>query len=457
MTDESIMEDLHFLDENVKSINAAWMIEEPTLKKSSIFKRLIRKLTYWLYKPSIDQQTEFNKYIAAAVGDIYRMQSKLIEGIDGDFVMTGGIRELEHNGKPRIFQLVSSLNFGDAVGNEVIAFKKALIEAGYSTEIYAETIHKKIEPRAAVNFKYMPEPDENDIVIYHFSSQCGMFERVKLLKCKIILRYHNITPPEFFHSYDSQAEKATSIGLKQAAELKDYVNYCLPVSEFNKNDLIAMGYTCPMTVIPILIQFSDYEQAPSQKVIEQYGDGRTNVLFVGRMAPNKKVEDVITCFAEYKKTYDSTARLFLVGSFNEDDKYYRMLCEHIKKIGVTDVIFPGHIPFNEILAYYSMANVFLCLSEHEGFCVPLVEAMYFHIPVIAYDSSAVSSTLGGSGVLVDNKSPANVAAQLNKTVSDKSFAQQLVDAQNARLLDFDNELITQKLLNFVGSCLDSDN
>ena len=189
-----------------------------------------------------------------------------------------------------------------------------------------------------------------------------MAETVKKLPCKKVLRYHNITPPVFFHGYDADAEKATKNGLKQVKELAPYIDFGLPVSEFNRHDLQEMGYKCPIEILPILIQFEDYAQKPSEKVIKKYKDGITNILFVGRMAPNKKVEDVISAFHYYKTHYDKTARLFLVGSFSEENKYYQMLVKHIAKLGVKDVIFPGHIPFDEILGYYSVADVFLCMS-----------------------------------------------------------------------------------------------
>ena len=164
------------------------------------------------------------------------------------------------------------------------------------------------------------------------------------------------------------------------------------------------------------------------------------------MAPNKKVEDVISCFAEYKNTYNENARLFLVGSFNDDDKYYQMLCKHIKNIGVKDVIFPGHIMFDEILAYYKIADVFLCMSEHEGFCVPLVEAMYFHVPIVAYASTAIPSTLNGSGVLLDSKDAKIASKIINRIVNDMAFAKDIISLQDKRLRDFNNELLIGEIM-----------
>lgn len=474
-------------------------INETKIGSFSVFKRCVRKMTYWLYKPMFDQQVDNNKKILELIECLENkmeamnsMQECIAENIRNlnrdrqDFVntfgtaevneamekLTGNIRMLDtvsenvrnlnrdvemlksikcylpKNGKPRVIQLVSCLNFGDAVGNEVIAFKKFLQENGYVTEIFTEAISNKLPADTAMNYRRMPVLDEDDIVIYHFASQCTLFDTVKQLKCKVVLRYHNVTPPEFFEGYDENGVKACRNGLSQVAELKDYVDYCLPVSDFNKKDLLEMGYTCPMTVLPILIRFSDYEQTPDSAVIEKYSDGVTNILFVGRMAPNKKVQDVISAFAEYKRRFDPTARLFLVGSYNENDIYYRELCEHIEKLGVRDVIFPGHISFAAILAYYSIADIFLCMSEHEGFCVPLVEAMYFHVPIVAYNSSAVPSTLGGTGVLLDEKDFYK-SAEAIRDILQNNRSEAIVEKQNNRLEDFSQNNITSRLKKFI--------
>ena len=143
-----------------------------------------------------------------------------------------------------------------------------------------------------------------------------------------------------------------------------------------------MGYTCPIDVLPILIPFDDYAKTPSQQVIDRYSDGYTNLIFTGRIAPNKRQEDVIRAFYDYKKFYNPKSRLILVGGHNGMERYYHRLKSYINALELEDVVFPGHIKFDEILAYYKIADVFLCQSEHEGFCVPLVEAMYFDVPVV---------------------------------------------------------------------------
>lgn len=441
-THEKICEDLAYLSSNLAQLNQKWNIEDSPIQSNIpifgriavIIKRCIRKSIYWLIRPYWEQQISFNNSLTAAIADIYRIQCGLLALKENSISISEDT--LLHTSGPRIIQLVSSLNFGDAVGNEVIAFKKILQENGYVTEIYTNHIHKKIPAGTARFYRDMPPLRETDLVIYHFASECAISQDIKNFPCKVILRYHNVTPPEFFHGFDENAEKACRVGLEQVKDIRPYIDFCLPVSNFNMQDLQKMGYDCPMEVIPILIRFEDYKQEPDQAVIKKYSDKITNILFVGRIAPNKKIEDVISVFAYYKEHYDPTARLFLVGSYQETDKYYQFLCKHIKKLSVNDVIFPGHILFPEILAYYRIADLFLCMSEHEGFCVPLVEAMCFGVPIVAYAAGAVPDTLGGAGIMIQNKVVEEVAKQLEVIIKEPEYRKKIVFSQNQQLRGF---------------------
>ena len=245
----------------------------------------------------------------------------------------------------------------------------------------------------------------------------------------------------------------TKRGLEEIQVLKDRIDYGMVVSDFNRKDLQRMGYKCPIDVAPILVQFEDYKKTPNPDVIKKYDDGRTNILFVGRMAPNKKVEDVISAFAEYKKSYNPEAQLFLVGGYNETDRYYQELNDHIRRLGVNDVIFPGHIGFDEILAYYTIADLFLLMSEHEGFCVPIAEAMFFDVPIVAYESCAVPDTLGGSGCLVKEKNYSEIAKKMNEILSDETKKKAIIEGQQKRLKDFDNAVIGQQMIDYMQKLL----
>lgn len=453
---EEVLRDLEFLKNNLERANQFSNIKDTEITSYrtagsgmvKMVKRVIRKMIYWFVKPYWDQQVEFNLAIKNAVEDIYRIQSRLV-GQDVSFfeetMDDENYKEIVETKERRIIQIVSSLNFGDAVGNDVMAIQNYLRKDGFVTGIFTNNIHVKIPKGTAYLIDKLPELRKDDLVLYHFASEDPLAELIKKAPCEVVLRYHNVTPPHFFKGFDAGAEQNTRRGLLQIKELAPYIDYGMVVSEFNKNDLKNMGYSCPIDVAPILIQFDDYKKTPSAKVVNQYSDGRTNVVFVGRMAPNKKIEDVISAFAVYKEKYDNTARLFLVGNYNEEDKYYKYLRKHIAKLKVENVIFPGHIPFDEILGYYTIANIFLCMSEHEGFCVPLAEAMFFKVPIVAYSSSAIPSTLNGSGVLLEDKDFNHVAKAMHDVMTDEILRNEVLAKEEERLKDFDNARIGKEI------------
>lgn len=347
----------------------------------------------------------------------------------------------------RIVQLLPTLFYGDAVGNDTRAIGDLLDEMGYETQIYAINIDPRLPKGAAMPFDIFPHLSDEDVVIYHGAIGCDLNYQLPSLGGRKIMRYHNVTPPSFFRTYSNASEQLCVEGYQGMQHLSDKLDFCIADSDYNKQDLINMGYTCPIEVCPILIPFSDYETPPSQSVLKRYSDdGFTNLVFVGRVAPNKKHENIIRAFYCYHKFFDPKSRLFLVGSYGEGERYYQRLYDYVQALGIADsVIFTGHIKFNEILAYYKIADVFLCMSEHEGFCVPLVEAMYFGVPIVAYNTSAIPDTLGGSGVLLDTNEPVAVAEAIEKVVKEKEYRDSIIQEQKNRLRDFSHERVSTQL------------
>ena len=343
----------------------------------------------------------------------------------------------------RIIQLLPTISFGDAIGNDTITLKNAMTDMGYETDIYAENIDKRLPSDTAQKIERLESVSEDDVIIYHLSTGTDLTFSLGNYKCRKIMVYHNITPPEFFHPYSFAAEKLTEYGYKGVEYLRDGVDYVLADSAYNKAELVRMGYTCPIDVRPILIKFSDYEQTPDEAVMKKYSDGKANLIFVGRIAPNKKQEDVIRTFYCYRKI-NPNSRLILVGSYSGMENYYERLVKYAELLGISnDVVFTGHIKFPEILAYYRTAHAFVCMSQHEGFCVPLAEAMFFNVPIIAYDAAAISDTLGGCGVLLDDNSPVYAAAVIDRVLSDDKLRQHILDGQKKRLEDFSYERIRE--------------
>lgn len=332
----------------------------------------------------------------------------------------------------KIIQILPTVSYGDAVSNDALALDRIIKSMGLDTEIYAETTEKNLPVKNISNLKKI---SSHDIIIYHMSTGTDLNFSLNRTICRKIMIYHNITPPEFFRPYSHEMFALTNYGYQGLEYLKNTFNMCLADSEFNKSQLIEYGYRCPIEVRPVLIPFRNYRKAPDRYIINKYSDGWTNIIFVGRIAPNKKQEDVIKTYYYYKKI-NPKSRLILVGSWAGMENYYNRLKKYTEILGLDDVIFTGHITFDEIIAYYQVADIFLCMSRHEGFCVPLVEAMFFNIPIVALDAGAVPETLGESGILLPDNDPFYAVETISRILSDETFRRDILKKQKKRLSDF---------------------
>lgn len=346
----------------------------------------------------------------------------------------------------KIIQVMPTVSFGDAVSNDARAISKVIAEMGYKTAIYAENIDPRIKDPDVNKITKLPKTSEDDIIIFNHSTGTELCYLLPDIAGRKMMIYHNITPHHFFTNYSLVAEALTKKGYEGTKFLSDKIEYVMADSAYNASDLKSMGYTCDMFVRPILIPFEDYKSEPDKSVIDRYSDGYTNIVFVGRIAPNKKQEDIIKAFAYYKKYVNPKSRLILVGSNGGMERYSGALKKYAEALMVDDVVFTGQISFKAILAFYRVADVFLCMSEHEGFCVPLVEAMFFDVPIIAYDSSAISDTLGGSGVLINDKDPVYVSMLIDRIVRDEKLKEAIVTKQRKRLADFSYENVRESFI-----------
>ena len=350
--------------------------------------------------------------------------------------------------KIKIIQVLPTISYGDAVSNDAINIDKIFKKNGYETELYAENIDKKLKDKV-FKISKLKKVNKNDILIYHKSTGTDLSFLLEKYKCKKIMRYHNITPGKYLEKYNKYLYNLVKYGRKGLEYASKYFNYSLAVSDYNKNELDKLKYKSTMT-LPILIPFEDYKKEPDKKVIKKYSDGKKNILFVGRVVPNKAQEDIIKSFYYYKKYANGDSRLILVGNDNGFKNYSDLLKRLVTELGLeNDVIFPGHIKFEEILAFYKVADLFLCMSEHEGFCVPLVESMFFEVPILAYNSSAIKDTLGNSGVIVNKKDYFLISELMNYILSDENVKKEIIKNQNKRLEDFQLEKVEKQLLGFI--------
>jgi glycosyltransferase involved in cell wall biosynthesis len=261
----------------------------------------------------------------------------------------------------------------------------------------------------------------------------------------MILVYHNITPPEFFIDVHDQLVEQCFKGRRELGIYPARVDLALGDSAFNRLELEALGFS-PTAVLPVVPDFAHLELEPNDLVAGQFDDDWTNVLFVGRIIPNKRIEDVIRYFHAYQRSFNPRSRLLLVGSYGGFEKYLSMLHELVVELGTSNVVFAGHVTDAELTAYYDVADLFLCASAHEGFCVPLVEAFYKQIPVVAYAATAVPDTMDGAGVLYSTRAPLEVAAIVDAVLSDAALYDAIVSKQEEavarlRAQDFDRMVV----------------
>jgi len=354
----------------------------------------------------------------------------------------------------RIDQLTAGFSKGDAISGIAAEHQKLFRSWGYASEIYA--IPQFTSPRmrglCADYREYRESGDPRDVILFHFSIGGQLITFFGSLKCRKVLFYHNITPPDYYTAVDPDAARRLREGYARLESLRESVDLAVAVSEFNKEGLVAAGYQ-NVEVVPPLVNFGSLDAEPDQKTLRKYPDNFVNILFVGRIVPNKKVEDLIRVFYFYQKTVNPRSRLFLVGSYAGTGRYYSYLRGLVSELDVRDVIFTGHVEFAELLAYYRLADLFLCMSEHEGFCIPLLEAMYFRVPVIAYRSSAVPETLGGASIVVNRKGPELIAEIIQEVIGSRALREGIIQRQNRRLADFRPEAVSKRLRECLGAWL----
>ena len=349
----------------------------------------------------------------------------------------------------RIFQLIDVLDYGDGVSNDIIHIHELLDELGVENYIYSKHCNENV-----INYKndigsLSASPD--DVIIYHFSGKSFIMDFVKTLQCKKILRYHNVTPPDFFKDINKNIYEACMAGLTQLKENLYYFDYFLADSEFNKTDLISYGVKEEkISVYPIAMNLERLKKEAFTKEIKDNLMGQVSFLFVGRIAPNKKIEDIIDVFEEYYKTFDSTAKLFLVGNNKQSLDYFNSLENKITSlISKNNIIFTGKIADEDVYTFYKFSSAFICMSEHEGFCIPILEAQYFGLPVIAYNSSAVPFTMGEAGILLYKKDSKLAAKLLYEIVENKPLKNSIIDAQYSNIAQYLDSNMKDKLSTLV--------
>ena len=339
---------------------------------------------------------------------------------------------LSSSTRPSVHQVLATLGYGDAIGNEVLGVRAVLRKAGYASEIFVETADPRLEPLTRDYQDLTDASHPDNILIHHFSIGSRASRLAYALPDRMVLVYHNITPPEYFVGVHTDLVHSCYSGRR---ELLAFVNRCdlaLGDSEFNRQELAQFGFR-RTGVLPVVPSFAHLEETPDRSLVTEFDDERINILFVGRVIPSKRIEDVIRCYHAYRLKHQPSARLLLVGAYGGFESYLAALHHLIATLRVPDVHIFGHVSNAELRACYDVADLFLSASEHEGFCVPLVEAFRRRIPVVAYAATAVPATMDGAGVLYETKDPRFVAAIMDTVLSNPTLEAEIVRGQDAAL------------------------
>ena len=348
-----------------------------------------------------------------------------------------------------INQWVPAAHRGDAIGDSARRVRDLLRHMGHESELYALTIDDEL--KHDVRPFAESAATRGDLTIFHYALPSPMTAAFASLDSGRILQYHNVTPASFFAPYDPSLFRLASLGRQELATLAGRVELALGDSEYNRHELESLGFA-PTGVFPIAVDTARVTRQARRPALEAIlDDGLVNFLFVGRIAPNKRIEDHIRLAEHYKRYVDAYYRFIFVGRCDVVPRYYSMVRALMTEYRLLNdrFLFTGPVPDEELAVYYRHAAVYLTLSEHEGFCVPLVEAMATDVPILAYSAAAVPDTLGGAGVEFAPKDLELAAELLGALAFDDDLRARVIAGQRRRLAAFGDARITRDLTELV--------
>lgn len=336
----------------------------------------------------------------------------------------------------RIIQVLNALDYGDGVCNDALNKYELLKEMGYQTAIYSKFCHPSCMD--VWNDISTLDPKDDDIIIHHFCNESLVSDYFINSGCRKILIYHNVTPDSFFSSCNS-----CSTAMEQLKRDCGKYDVIAGDSGFNIDCLKKLGITGRFFVLPIYI---DFQKIRNYVPMKNKDYDRKKIISVGRIVENKRCDALIRVFNEYYKNINCNSELYLIGNYEPYPDYYNSLKEMLITLPCrNNVFFTGKISDEELYAHYSSADLFVIMSEHEGFCIPLLEAMAFGIPVVAKDRCAVGDTMGGAGVLLESADEVQTAQLIHILLSDEITRNAIQISQSKRIEEFSKSNIRSKL------------
>lgn len=313
-----------------------------------------------------------------------------------------------------VHQVVAGAAPHDAITNHVLAAREVIRSMGVASEIFCEAPH--LSPSLAdeihPHYQWDARAAADDVAILHYSIGSAAFDYV-LNRCGTsAIHYHNITPAKLLWRFNPRLARQCALGRAALCDLAERVQCAGADSYFNATELTELGFP-DATAIGIL--------RPARPTVTRRPESsdRPRILFVGRGVPNKAQDDAILALAALRQA-GVLAQLRLVGSWGGNEAFEWHCRNLVRSLALEDQVhFLGAVSDAELSREYAEATLFLCLSDHEGYCVPVIEALEAGIPVLAYGAGAVSETLGSAGVLIDSKAPSHVAEAVGALVTDQ--------------------------------------
>jgi glycosyltransferase involved in cell wall biosynthesis len=348
-------------------------------------------------------------------------------------------------------QVIPSLASRDAIGVHTRTLSEALRRAGIDSDIYYGTCTPDVAHLARPIVE-LGRGGRDRWLLYQSSIGSPVFDVLATRDEPKLVNYHNITPADLLAEWEPDVAFEVSLGRTQLERLASESVLAVADSAFNESELIEAGYT-RTAVVPLLIDMTatgaDSDPATSARLAAAREHGGVDLLFVGKVSPHKAPHDLVKMLSVYRRLYDPQARLHLVGS-PLGERYGRALAGYVEALGLSEAVsVTGSIDAAQLEAYYRAADVFVCASDHEGFCVPLVEAMGHGVPVVAYGAAAVPETVGDAGLVLADKDPVRFAAAVDRVVSDDELRRVLAGAAARRVSEYSVERSTQKFVELI--------
>ena len=352
----------------------------------------------------------------------------------------------------RIHQLVPSMAPGDATSNHIVEIDKRLSKWGFESHVYAHSINPKLRHKVRPISEIRPFLSQKaDLLIYHYNLFHFSSHLFQTAQCRRILIYHNITPAHFFANWDKTNQTNCRLGRLTLQQLQQ-CDLAIGDSEYNRQELVEAGFNESKTaVIPIFLPIDVWTSLPIDDTLQKniHQKDVTNWLTVGRIAPNKAIEEVIRLFHVYITKINPKAHLYLVGS-HTINSYFQAVKQLVKALGLTaNITFAGRVSDTHLKTYYQNAELFVTASHHEGFCVPLIESMFFEVPILARKATAIPETLDQAGVLFNHFGYQEAAATAHEMIANTPLRQQIITTQKRRLQAFLPDVVEAQLKNVL--------